>query len=165
MYGKKLRLLLFQECNKNCERCCNKDWDLDSLKKETLFTGYDEIILTGGEPMLKPLFVINTALMIREKTLAKIYMYTAKADKILDVLAVLHYIDGITLALHEQSDVVDFMRLDALLLKCEINKSFRLNVFKGINISNINTSIWNVKSDIEWIKNCPLPVNEVFRKI
>jgi len=28
---KKLRLLLFPDCNRNCAGCCNNDWDLDLL--------------------------------------------------------------------------------------------------------------------------------------
>ena len=26
-----LRLLLWEECNRTCQGCCNKDWDLSSL--------------------------------------------------------------------------------------------------------------------------------------
>jgi len=161
---KKLRLLLFKDCKRNCSGCCNKDWDLKSLKKVKSFKGYDEIILTGGEPMLKPAFVIGTALKIRSKTNAKIYMYTANVDDVVDVLAVLFHIDGVTVTLHEQNDVLSFWYLNKILLKYNIIKSFRLNVFKGISLHDVDLSLWNVKTDIEWIKNCPLPKGEVFKK-
>lgn len=62
---KKLRLLLFKECHRGCEGCCNKDWDLKSLLKADNFLPYDEILLTGGEPMLDPLLVIDAAERIR----------------------------------------------------------------------------------------------------
>lgn len=162
---KKLRLILFEECIRNCEGCCNKDWHLDTLEKETLFTGYDEIMLTGGEPMLRPLLVMDTAINIREKTKAKIYMYTAKIDNYYKILAVLHYIDGITVTLHEQTDADDFIYLNGILSRYKLNKSFRLNVFKGIDISSMNTSNWKVKSEIEWIYKCPLPKNEILKKL
>ena len=48
---KKLRLLFTQICNRRCEGCCNKDWELDKLEQVSHFN-YDEILLTGGEPLL-----------------------------------------------------------------------------------------------------------------
>ncbi|MBU1087771.1 MAG: hypothetical protein KKD05_09695, partial [Candidatus Omnitrophica bacterium] len=56
---KKLRLLLFTECNRNCNGCCNNDWDLKSLLNEHLFKEYSEILLTGGEPMLHPELILE----------------------------------------------------------------------------------------------------------
>ena len=44
-------------------------------------------------------------------------------------------------------------------------KSFRLNVFKGVDISKLNTFGWKVKDEIEWIKNCSLPEDEVFMQL
>lgn len=162
---KKLRLILFEECDRDCEGCCNKDWHLDTLERETDFTGYDEIMLTGGEPMLRPLIVMDTAINIRKKTNAKIYMYTAKINNYYEILAVLHYINGITVTLHEQQDIPDFNWLNSILSRYELDKSFRLNVFKNVDISNIDTSIWKVKYEIEWIDKCPLPKNEVLKRL
>jgi organic radical activating enzyme len=168
---KSLRLLLFEECNRDCPGCCNKDWDLNSLESETSYEDYDEIILTGGEPMLRPGFVIDVVEELRRKTDAKIYMYTAKVDRLISILAVLKILDGITVTLHTKKDINSFKRFNECLdyhrekgFDDYINKSFRLNVFKGIDISDIDTSAWKVKSGIKWIKNCPLPANEVFKK-
>ena len=47
---KTLRLLLFEDCNRNCKKCCNKQWDLKLLPEVGSFKDWDEIILTGGEP-------------------------------------------------------------------------------------------------------------------
>jgi hypothetical protein len=41
----------------------------------------------------------------------------------------------------------------------------RLNVFIGVDIEGFDTNGWQVKGNIEWIENCPLPVGEVFMKI
>ena len=41
--NKKLRLLLFTNCNRGCEGCCNLDWDLASLPIVDDFSQYDEI--------------------------------------------------------------------------------------------------------------------------
>ena len=51
---KKLRLLVTDKCNRNCEMCCNKNYNLEALPRfNPIDIGeYDEIILTGGEPLL-----------------------------------------------------------------------------------------------------------------
>ena len=48
----KLRLLLLDDCNRNCPGCCNRDWDLQALPLCQDYTPYRLIMLTGGEPML-----------------------------------------------------------------------------------------------------------------
>lgn len=164
---KKLRLLLWNDCNRNCPGCCNNDWNLDALEKTTNFKGYSEIILTGGEPMLKPLSVTHVCQEIRLQTTAKIYMYTAKVNDLTMVNMVLKYIDGITLTLHTKNDVFDFKKLNNYIM-CRLgleNKSLRLNVFKGINMGSINLSKWKVRDNIEWMKDCPLPEGEVFKRL
>jgi pyruvate formate-lyase activating enzyme-like uncharacterized protein len=143
--------------------CCNKDWNLKELPETDNFSGYTEIMLTGGEPLLRPEFVKQTVRQIRNQTNTKIYLYTAKTDNTADFLSVLNDINGICLTLHEQKDVETFKKLN---LKMETqNKSLRLNIFEGIDIEGIDLSKWIVKSDIKWIKNCPLPLDEVFMRL
>jgi hypothetical protein len=43
-------------------------------------------------------------------------------------------------------------------------KSLRLNVFKGVSVPK-TWSNWIVKKNMVWIKNCPLPEDEVFMKL
>lgn len=160
----KLRLLLFEECNRSCKGCCNKDWDLNALEKCKTFSGYDEIMLTGGEPMLDLWKIIDTVSAVRrENKEAKIILYTAKTDKPLDLLAILHYIDGITITLHDQKDVPTFQRFNNMLAQNRPDISYRANIFKGIKIENLPQ--WQTKRNIEWMKNCPLPEGEVFQKL
>jgi hypothetical protein len=162
----KLRLLITESCDRDCAGCCNKQWDLAGLEVETDFSQYDEILLTGGEPMLNPDKVIKLAKRIRDESAAKIYVYTAKVDDIRATLDVLRVTDGITLTLHEQSDVPDFFRLSETLFMIGPieGKSLRLNIFKGISVS-VPMRYWQVKDDIEWIKDCPLPKDEVFKRL
>jgi len=162
---KKLRLLFTQDCNRNCEGCCNKDWDLDSLPKCTDYSKYDEILITGGEPMLYPDrldFLINK---IRKESEAKIYIYTAKPTHVLIYWIKESKIDGITLTIHKEDDVDTFYLFNLLLtaLGGYDDKSLRLNVFKGINTPDTKNR-WKAKSNMEWIKDCPLPKDEVFMK-
>lgn len=164
-----LRLLLFEECNRNCEGCCNKDFDLLSLPVEKDFSQYKTIILTGGEPMLKHRFVWHTIRKIRKQnSIAKIIMYTAKVDQPLFVLQVLKELDGITVTLHDQKDIIPLIRFNLIISNFYYKRSdrtFRLNIFKGIKIHIDHLKGWTVKKDIEWIKDCPLPTNEVFKRI
>jgi len=161
-----LRLLLFSECNRACVGCCNSQWDLQSLPVNDSFREYDQIILTGGEPMLHPDIVVNTCIEIRRETNVPIFMYTAKIDRPLEIIALFNWLDGITVTLHEHYDIIDFMKLQNYLERFYTdNKSLRLNVFDNVSIKGIDTYGWEVKSGIQWIPNCPLPENEVFKRL
>lgn len=168
----KLRLLLFENCNRNCKGCCNKDWELNKLEVETDFSSYDEILLTGGEPMLNPSLVIDTIMEIRKQNpFVMIYMYTAKVDNLTDMVHVLTCVDGITVTLHDESDITPFSNLVELvtgltnLHKDFLEKSYRVNIFKEVIYSINISTMWKVKNNIKWIKNCPLPENEVFKRL
>jgi len=161
---KKLRLLLFEDCNRDCDGCCNKDWDLEHLPIENDFSGYDEILLTGGEPMLDWRYVMKVAHKIKAESDAKIYVYTAKVDVLCDVIIVLDYVDGITVTIHDYIDIPPFLALNGYL-RCNFRKgkSFRLNIFRGIDFK-YDEGIWVVKDNIDWIKDCPLPDNETLAR-
>lgn len=162
---KKLRLLLFTQCNRNCAGCCNKDWDLKNLPVARDFTGYEIIMLTGGEPLLRPFVIVNTVADIRRQTNCPIVVYTAMVNNPNLFAGILSIVDGITLTLHEQKDVEDFKKLCEVLTGDIVkDKSLRLNIFKGIEIDNI-PEYWQVKDGIEWIENCPLPQDEEFKRI
>jgi len=162
---KKLRLLLFSTCNRSCEGCCNKQWDLNELPVCTDFTGYDEIILTGGEPMLNPMLVEQTAKRVREDHQGALYMYTAKLDDISYLIRLLEDLDGLCVTLHEQEDVHVWQSFNHYLPASQRSKSLRLNVFDGIDLDGIDTTDWVVKEGIEWIADCPLPPGEVFMRL
>ena len=164
-----LRLLVTKKCNRACPGCCNNQYDLDSLEVESDYTGYDKIMLTGGEPMLFPSKMCGLVDIIREKTSCPIYMYTAHVTQKAWVSWLVLKLDGLTLTLHEQSDVEPFIRLVKCVehLNCT-DKSLRLNVFSNVTLPKkelLDLSLWEVKSDIEWIEDCPLPENETFKRI
>jgi hypothetical protein len=146
------------------------------LEVETDFTKYNMIILTGGEPMLEPGFVIQVIDEIRDQNIdVPIIMYTAKCS-VTDLGTVLMHrrysetgLNGLTVTLHNNADVKPFnefnfwFNLSRRLLDWS-EFSLRLNVFREVDINKVNSSGWNVKQDIVWIENCPLPQNEVFKK-
>lgn len=166
----KLRLLVTEKCLKNCEGCCNKDWDLKSLPIFDLndSTMFDEIMITGGEPLLFPGKVISLISSIRYTGFDKnIYMYTAKTSSFLPLLSVLYLLDGITITLHDKQDLEDFNSFYVIWNTIRNNnKTFRLNVFKEAELpKDWNFAGWKIKRDMEWIKNCPLPKDEVFMRM
>ena len=166
----KLRLLLWEECNRRCRGCCNKDWDLDAIPSCSNFDEYDEVMLTGGEPMLYPEKLFSIVREIRKQTGVDIYVYTAKVDDLGSALTVLEHVDGMTLTLHTKKDIALFQQFDAAIKSVGITgKKLRLNVFKNVSKfytpSEDTLTRWKVKDNITWIKDCPLPANEVFARI
>jgi hypothetical protein len=165
---KKLRLLLFRDCNRSCEGCCNKGIDFDKVPVIDNFDTWDEVYLTGGEPMLHPEIVRSTIGKFPITT--KLYMYTAKVDELYDTINLLKYhLEGITLTLHEPKDLDAFIILNNEILANRAIYSFsslRLNVFKEVVIpSYVDLSMWKVKDNMVWIVDCPVPADEVFMKL
>jgi organic radical activating enzyme len=162
---KKLRLLLFTDCDRNCPGCCNKDWDLDALPECTSYEGYDEIMITGGEPLLKPALVRDVISQIRQQNpVARIYIYTAKLFPASAAMEILEMVDGMTVTLHEQADVKQWVFFHAGIPDdLFFWRSLRLNVFKGIDLQ-VGDGGWSTKYNLEWRKDCPLPADEVFMR-
>ncbi len=169
----KLRLLLFEKCNRNCKGCCNKDFDLKNLPiaDNDSIRGKDMIILTGGEPMLNPSLIIRVTQDIKSVSAAPVIVYTAKIDDYDTTINVLQYVDGMTVTLHKQDDVEHLARLHQHIPESLLyGKLLRLNVFKGVSIPmgfelSGDAYHWLIKDEIEWIKNCPLPEGEVFMRL
>lgn len=76
------------------------------------------------------------------------------------------WLDGITLTLHDQKDASLAHSFVSWVNIHELPKgiSLRMNIFKGIDCSSLDLHKWRVKDNMEWIKNCPLPKDEVFMR-
>lgn len=162
----KLRLLLWRDCNRSCKGCCNEDYDLDALPVCDDFSPYEEILLTGGEPMLFPTYVHKVIRRIRTTSNADIYIYTAKLDDEDAALSVLAAADGMTATLHTPEDALPFLRFSHRVLNWNLHKSrsLRANVFKGVGL-RVHPSGWDVRSGLKLRKDCPLPEDEVFMRL
>lgn len=173
MKNKKLRLVVTAKCHNNCPLCCNNRFDLNELP--VVDRGdYDEIMITGGEPMLFPDKVVHIASLMKQlatiigKT-PKVYLHTAVPNGF-DLNYALHYFDGAVVTPHTAKDVKEFVRLNKyLLLSRELfaKKSLRLNLFpevKSLLPNDIDLSLWTIKN-MEWVKDCPVPEGEDLRRI
>lgn len=158
------RLIVTYRCNRSCPGCCNEHGnsvreieDIQELLK------YDEIILTGGEPMLLGFKLGQFISTIREEGYkGKIYIYTAFFDE----KSILHRniiknSDGITYTIHAESNDVDIKALKSLsempALQWE-DFSSRLiidsRVYDRYDFSNINFSHWDVIRKLKWKDEC-----------
>lgn len=105
--NKKLRLLVTTRCPNKCPMCYNNSWDFSKLPVVDRWN-YDEIMITGGEPLL---FVnkLTTELLSLKAVFdmmginPKIYIYTA--DCTLNITRILYYINGVVLTPHKKLDV------------------------------------------------------------
>ena len=162
MPKKKMRLVVWKHCPRNCEGCCNKDYDFSKIPMPMTYKGYDEIILTGGEPLTNPdvMAVLADKVRANADPGTRILLYTA-VYSIEAHRKVLPHVDGVTITLHEQADVEPFMFLCHWLRghRWAYEKSLRLNVFKGIIHPDV-CDVFHVKSGIVWLKDCPLPSGE-----
>lgn len=163
----KLRLLLTKDCNRHCRGCCNKDWDLNALPVCKSYKGYSEILLTGGEPMLNPLLIRQTVADIRKQNSCPIFLYTAKSDDTNLFFDILSVVDGVTLTLHTIRDLEPFTRINDIIRFPHLNagKSLRLNVFKNVPLKDLDLCLWKVKPNMYWVKNAPIPEDEVFMRL
>lgn len=158
--------------------CCNNQFDFNKLQRVRDFD-YDEVMITGGEPLLFPkkvaelaksIKVCNSIIYPEEKT-PKIYVYTSIASYIA-LRQILLVVDGIVLTPHSKEDVTRFLTLNKTLkmflrVNPNLRVSFRLNLFKNIKEmlpKDVDLSLWKVK-DIEWVKDCPVPEGEDFRRL
>ncbi len=166
----KARIIWTFDCKRKCPNCCNNyknilnnATELNSLSE---LKDYEQIMITGGEPMLYPDKLISFIKTIKNiNPTAKLFLYTAwYNEKIVEIIKLL---DGIQYSLHSQStikDIEDFYVFQRNISHHNSEKSFRL--FIDSDITSTITIIPNLWKRIEikpWIKEgeCPLPQGEI----
>lgn len=159
---KAARVVLWTACPRDCELCCNKLDALDSavrIRDISEVTGYDEVILTGGEPMLNPQRAADAALAARHNNPGcKVYIYTALWHYELGVYV--NLFDGVTYSVHEPLDYSGFLRVQ-LLAEQAPNVSWRLYLSPDVDTSlPIIPSIWDEIKSKPWLDPCPVPKHE-----
>lgn len=165
--NKKLRLLVTNKCYRNCPMCCNKNFDINSIRGLDDLTQYNEVSITGGEPMLVNNNILIEFVKLLHTMGKKVYLYTAVATVDTIDLGIYSFLDGITLTLHDNEDVEKFILANQRCLerKNSLRKlSLVLKYFKGIQLPDVDLSMWKVR-ETEWIENCLLPKGEDFKKL
>jgi len=153
--SKDARIIITYKCNRKCPGCANtyssvmsKAQSLTSVKQ---LKDYDNLVISGGEPMLFPDRVTKIAKILKKAVpQAKIFLYTAlnRGDEIERILP---YIDGINFTVHDnpgEKDIMEFHSFQAMASRWR-NKSFRLYATKSTAENlHIIPSIWSrVKLD------------------
>lgn len=155
------RVLITEECNRNCSGCCNKYFKI--MEQAKRITTLDElsiykiISITGGEPLLFP---EKTERIIDElkgkKDPPVIYLYSAyyhpSLKKIIPMIGGLHY------TVHEGAKEKDFELFYSLQELIKINKkewkdkSFRLYIDNKVDEPlSILPNVWNQSNVSKWL--------------
>lgn len=165
---KKSRIIISFDCPRSCPNCCNTysniiDGGIRTANLADCVIGFDQVMITGGEPMLFPKRVKQLIQDIRTlNPAASIFLYTALATPALgDIIDI---IDGIHFTLHAEvtvQDILDFWRFQGLLE----NKtgSYRLYIDSEVRrMIPIVPNLWTRLEVKAWIKEgeCALPENE-----
>lgn len=118
---KTARVLVTVKCNRKCPGCANEKFlvsdQANFMRNITELSEYEDLIITGGEPMLRPEAVINFIDSARKqlKSGEKVYMYSSTIDvNNFDHLLVLGMLDGITFTVHYEATFKDILMLKAL---------------------------------------------------
>lgn len=169
------RVIVTLKCNRNCENCCNKEEvfnEHEILTNINDLLSYDEIIITGGEPMLIPEKIIEFIKNLKNiNYLGKIYMYSALYNLKLShyYSRILMVIDGLQFTVHSEAKDQEIIELKQLSESEFLNrlsefKSLRLAIdsrlYDKYDFSNIDFSNWSVVRKMQWRINVPLPQNE-----
>lgn len=96
------RLLVTEQCDRTCDGCCNtyarvmkQMRTIDSLDS---LADFDEVCITGGEPMLVPNRTRECITQLRELGVPTIYLYTALWTS--EFREIAEMVDGVHFTLH-----------------------------------------------------------------
>lgn len=168
---KKARLMVTLKCERDCPYCVNKDTKLMSqahrISGVSALKDYDEVIVTGGEPLLDVPATLKTLRALRDQNSVNIkrqtiYLYTSICPPHLE--KVIPLVDGITYTIHQHykpKDMTDLLAFQATVHGQD--KSFRLSVSPDINAPlGVVPAIWKSIKIKYWypIGECLLPEGE-----
>lgn len=165
---KTARVIVTTNCNRNCLGCCNSKLnEIPDMADISMLAKYEEIVITGGEPMLNPDSLLEFIKALRKQNKKqKIYLYTAHL--VMDEhRKILGKLDGITVTLHAEAtdnDIRNLKYMSELLYVHMEDLDMRLfidkRVYEKYDLSNIRLQAWDVVRKLEWKENCSPAENE-----
>lgn len=167
---KTARVIVTLKCNRKCPGCCNTNLpEYREAHTDEELLDYEEIVITGGEPMLIPgkvLEFINRMWVkgYKGKNVSVYLLLEWQRDKQRNFERKL---DGFTFTLHAECTDADIVALRNLSNSGALqDKGFssRLIIDKRVydryDLSNINFSRWSVIRKLEWKDKCDPADNE-----
>ncbi len=181
---KTLRLVVTYDCIRDYAMCCNKLDDYPPEKVKSVnenflpqaLESYDEIVVTGGEPVMFHSKLIELSKQINLAGCIKSYVNTAMTSIDIDEFnSLCAHFDGVTMTIHDQDALEEFFAL-VVQINCSWamhwlyqDTSLRVNIFKDICMSSNDWSLisrfWDVKKDYVWKNYCSLPKHETLLKL
>ncbi len=166
---KTARVIVTYKCNRSCPGCCNTHGNtVKKIEDIRELLGYEEIILTGGEPMLLvgKLMEFVSGLKARGYN-GKIYLYTAYWKDNRFNHEIIKMVNGITFTIHAEvndSDIIALRTLSRQNRLADPKFSSRLiidsRVYDRYDLSNIDLTNWDVIRKLQWKDYCPPAPNE-----
>lgn len=166
---KTARVIVTLNCNRRCPGCCNINLpEHRKVSTDEELMGYQEIVITGGEPMLIPGKLLEFINRMWDKGYrGKMYLYTSFWNGKEISKEILKELDGFTFTLHAECTDADITALKNLSNSGILqNKDFssRLiidkRVYERYDLSNSNFSRWDVIRKLEWKEKCDTADNE-----
>jgi len=152
---------LHHECNRGCEGCADT-LERTQDERTSLFymedlAGFEEIIVTGGEPLLRPVEVQNWLddyNMLAQRKHQRVYLFTSTSRPHLYDLVHFRWIDGLTFTVHKNpsgEDIEAFRQVqgiagDSSHLNSRLKLDMRCNVYL-----DICTSSWTIIEPFTWM--------------
>lgn len=159
---KTARVIVTFECDRKCPGCCNvapgfsyKETKFDDLLK------YEEIVITGGEPMLISEYCVEFVHRLKYSGYkGKIFLYTAynKANKKWSDLALLKEVDGVTYTIHAdptKKELQMLANMETAIILSKV-KSSRLHIDSRVKELNFHKEVWNEVKYFDWKEECPV---------
>lgn len=145
---RKARVIITFKCSQNCPYCVNRYPEVlkQVIKLSSIhdLQGYDEIMITGGEPSEYE-DLINLLKDVRHNNpAAKIYLYSSRYNSLLK--DALPYVDGINYTIHDNGLFGSIAKFKEFQIQASRfpEKSFSLNLGPTIIIPiPINPVVWS----------------------
>ena len=170
----KARLIVTRACNRQCAGCCNgyigKGIIPEPRRVERLedLMRYEEVMITGGEPVLVPFLSHGVAANLRARNyIGKILLYSATFERDL-YERITPLIDGIHFTLHAEAtsrDIFDFMAFQDWVRHSKISGHLSIRAYIDPRVQGevvIRPSVFKRLEVKPWIDEgeCPLPEGE-----